>query len=610
MMRSLYSGVAGLKTHQVKMDVIGNNIANVNTVAYKSQSITFSELMYQTTQSASGPNETTGTAGTNAKQIGLGVQSAAISTAITQQGSTQTTGNAFDLRITGNSFFVVSDGTSNYFTRDGSFYVDAVGNLAMSSNGYNVMGWLVNDEGEIVQDNVKKLQIMSPENLTSDPKATELATMTGIIDKLDSQVLGDGKVINLAFYDNMGYSYTARFRMNGTDEEGNYILNLKDVLDANNESILDKFDAKVYTGSNASGANSYGTKAASYSLLDGYDMENPSNGEIKYKDSKWSPSQEITLSPNNIFNNYDPSTGKISDGDATYNGLSYPDPKDPTKTINYTKADAAKAYAEAFGFDNYEDFLSLTVQVNDTTSNPITIGSLLKSGTYSYTDSDGSTNVPLFAADGTLSTDGYVTPAGSAISVRYNQATGTLTGLNGSTNISAFNLTIEPKESSTENPFAKAIKIDMSATKNLNNEGTSTAAATSGDADGKGTGCALGTMTGVSIQNNGMIYGAYDNGQTKLLGQIAVASFSNAAGLEKQGDNLYSATLNSGEFDGIGVDITADGGYMSTGVLEMSNVDLSSEFTELITTQRGFQANSRIITVSDTLLEELVNLKR
>ncbi|MDD7049543.1 MAG: flagellar hook-basal body complex protein, partial [Lachnospiraceae bacterium] len=105
-------------------------------------------------------------------------------------------------------------------------------------------------------------------------------------------------------------------------------------------------------------------------------------------------------------------------------------------------------------------------------------------------------------------------------------------------------------------------------------------------------------------------YASYDNGQTKLLGQIAVAEFANASGLEKAGDNLYSDTLNSGEFDGIGVDITANGGYMNTGVLEMSNVDLSAEFTEMITTQRGFQANSRIITVSDTMLEELVNLKR
>ena len=134
--------------------------------------------------------------------------------------------------------------------------------------------------------------------------------------------------------------------------------------------------------------------------------------------------------------------------------------------------------------------------------------------------------------------------------------------------------------------------------------------ATSGDKDGLGMGRRLGDMIGVSVQNNGMIYASYDNGMTKLLGQIATAAFANASGLEKKGDNLYSATMNSGEFDGIGEDITAGGGYMSTGQLEMSNVDLSAEFTEMFNTQRGFQANSRIITVSDTLLEELTNLKR
>ena len=89
-----------------------------------------------------------------------------------------------------------------------------------------------------------------------------------------------------------------------------------------------------------------------------------------------------------------------------------------------------------------------------------------------------------------------------------------------------------------------------------------------------------------------------------------VANFANASGLMKEGDNLYSATLNSGEFDGIGEDVTAGGGSFSTGVLEMSNVDLAAEFTEMITTQRGYQANSRIITTSDSMLEELVNLKR
>ena len=118
-------------------------------------------------------------------------------------------------------------------------------------------------------------------------------------------------------------------------------------------------------------------------------------------------------------------------------------------------------------------------------------------------------------------------------------------------------------------------------------------------------------MSGVAVQQDGKIYATYDNGTTKLLGQIAVASFSNPSGLEKIGENLYQTTMNSGQFDGIGKDVTSDGaGSFKTGVLEMSNVDLSQEFTEMITTQRGFQANSRIITVSDTMIEELTNLKR
>ena len=135
--------------------------------------------------------------------------------------------------------------------------------------------------------------------------------------------------------------------------------------------------------------------------------------------------------------------------------------------------------------------------------------------------------------------------------------------------------------------------------------------ADAGATDGTtGKGRKLGAMTGIFIDTSGRIYGTYDNGNTELLGQIAVAQFSNASGLEKVGESCYRTTLNSGEFDGIGVEISADGSSMTTGELEMSNVDLSSEFTSMITTQRGFQANSRVITTSDTLLEELVNLKR
>ncbi|MBQ6407293.1 MAG: flagellar hook-basal body complex protein [Butyrivibrio sp.] len=153
-----------------------------------------------------------------------------------------------------------------------------------------------------------------------------------------------------------------------------------------------------------------------------------------------------------------------------------------------------------------------------------------------------------------------------------------------------------------------SIEIDFSTVTNYNTNGSSTIKVVKGDKSSLNTGRAVGEMNGVTISTDGTIYATYSNGQTKLLGQIASAEFANASGLAKEGDNLYASTLNSGE--ATIQDITTDGGYMNTGVLEMSNVDLSKEFTEMITTQRGFQANSRIITVSDTLLEELTNLKR
>jgi flagellar hook protein FlgE len=140
--------------------------------------------------------------------------------------------------------------------------------------------------------------------------------------------------------------------------------------------------------------------------------------------------------------------------------------------------------------------------------------------------------------------------------------------------------------------------------------GKSTAAIVRGSTASEGAGRSMGTMNDVSIDTSGKIYGVYSNGETKLLGQIAVANFTNPMALEAVGSSMYTTTQNSGEFDGIGSAVDEDGGSMAQGVLEMSNVDLSTEFTEMITTQRGFQANSRIITTSDSMLEELVNLKR
>lgn len=455
MMRSLFSGVAGLKTHQTRMDVIGNNIANVNTVAYKSQSATFQELMYQNTQNASAANEATGRGGINAKQIGLGSSLAAINTNITQSGSSQSTGNAFDVQISGDSFFIVSDGQQNHFTRAGAFYVDGVGNLAMTSNGYNVMGWQPNEDGsDVLVDTVSPLKIMSAENLTSAPEQTTKAYLDGVIDKNDSNVNSTtGRLVNISVYDNLGYSYIVQFSINTP-------------------------------------------------------VDDAANNKMTY-----------TLEPVKLID----STGKTLFEKGTTGGVS------------------------------------------------------LKIGTAD------STSIDFDTTNGSIKTPGINGDKEAPITL-------TITGIPA---------------------FGASISIDLANLKMYDNKGTSTVEGHYGDVQGRNAGRKKGALSGVAIQQDGKIYGSYDNGTSKLLGQIAVASFANASGLEKIGDNLYDTTQNSGEFDGIGKDITSDGaGAMKTGVLEMSNVDLSAEFTEMITTQRGFQANSRIITVSDTMLEELINLKR
>lgn len=473
MMRSLFSGVAGLRTHQGKMDVIGNNIANVNTVAYKSNSVTFQELMYQTTSNASGANAETGRAGINAKQIGLGVSTGAINTNITTQGASQSTGNPFDIQIAGTSFFIVNDGSSNYFTRAGSFYVDGAGNLAMSSNGFNVMGWQEdpNMPGTIKQDTVTPLKIMSPANMVSQPEQTKESYITGILDKNSPGVSStDGQILSISFYDKQGYSYVAKFAMRDYDENGDplndgvYKLSITDIIDSQtNKSLKTENIGKI----------------TDLAEIDGDES---------------------------IYLVYNTTTGK-------YMGYS----TNPPASNSPDKGPEEKA--------------SLEVHL----------------ASFSETESD--------------------------------------------------------------DPDPISIAFDTSTM--YDNNGTSTIYGSAGDYNGNYAGRKVGDMSGVAVQQDGKIYATYDNGTTKLLGQIAVASFSNPSGLEKVGENLYQTTMNSGLFDGIGKDVTADGsGSFKTGVLEMSNVDLSQEFTEMITTQRGFQANSRIITVSDTMLEELTNLKR
>lgn len=552
MMRSMYSAVSGLKTHQTRMDVIGNNIANVNTVAFKSSSVTFSDILYQTTSNASGANATTGTGGVNAKQIGLGTTAAATKVSITSAGASETTGNPFDIRLTdknSTNFFIVNNGSENVFTRSGSFYVDGSGNLCMSSTGYTVMGWQVDETtGEIRKDTVSALRIMQEKNLTSAPEATTQATIAGVLDENDADVKSDaGKVMNLNFYDNLGYQYTAKFAIKATAKDGEYTVELTSILDSNNKNITEGF-----------------TQAQMKEIFGNTDTETTI------------ASYSTTL-PNCGYT-YDTTTGELkTDSVGTVVKIN----DDGTLNDN-----SGKTIKDVFG-------------VSD--GNLKNIQNSIAAGNTDYVFKD------VKNADGTHS---YQVVKKSATNLlKFNTEDGKFSSIGGGTDKSVeLNLN---NANLNKNGNFQNITVDFSQCLNYNNSGKSTIGADAGAVDGTtGKGRKLGAMTGIFIDTNGRIYGTYDNGNTELLGQIAVAQFSNASGLEKVGESCYRTTLNSGEFDGIGVEISADGSSMTTGELEMSNVDLSSEFTSMITTQRGFQANSRVITTSDTLLEELVNLKR
>lgn len=551
MMRSMYSAVSGLKTHQTRMDVIGNNIANVNTVAFKSSSVTFSDILYQTTSNASGANATTGTGGVNAKQIGLGTTAAATKVSITSAGASETTGNPFDIRLTdknSTNFFIVNNGSENVFTRSGSFYVDGSGNLCMSSTGYTVMGWQVDETtGEIRKDTVSALRIMQEKNLTSAPEATTQATIAGVLDENDADVKSNaGKVMNLNFYDNLGYQYTAKFAIKATGTDGEYTVELTSILDSNNKNITEGF-----------------TQAQMKEIFGNTDT------------TSTIASYSTTLA--GCGYTYDPATGELKTADAAATVVQI--------NKDGTLADGSgKTIKDVFG-------------VSDGNFKNIQNSAQANNKDYEFKDVKN--------ADGTHS---YQVVKKSATNLlKFNTEDGKFNSIGGGTDKSV-ELNLNTTSLNANGNFAN-ITVDFSQC--LNYSGKSTIGADAGAVDGTtGKGRKLGAMTGIFIDTSGRIYGTYDNGNTELLGQIAVAQFSNASGLEKVGESCYRTTLNSGEFDGIGVEISADGSSMTTGELEMSNVDLSSEFTSMITTQRGFQANSRVITTSDTLLEELVNLKR
>ena len=483
MMRSMYSGVSGLRVHQTKMDVIGNNIANVNTNGYKSQRVTFNDVFSQTLQSATGASEDTGRGGRNPMQVGLGVNVSSVDMLMTP-GAAQRTDNPFDLMVDGDGFLVVGDNSGTYFTRAGALRLDEKGNLVIP-NGMKVKGWPADDKGEkIVQGEVQELNLNK--FYSAEPTASTEIKITGNLNPADSPVSGQIK-----FYDSLGNFYTSNIQLRYNVTAGS-----PPVASWDAEPVLVDATGKI---SDTPASNTF----------------------LKLTDEKGN----VYLSGSGT-----PAVPEVKDASGKVTTARKP----ATHPLIAGSKNPKLSFDESGAFKGISEPLEIGIA-----GPPVKAFNL---NTFTMLDSKGNAK-----GNGPNATAGGITA-----------------NLSGLTQYSS--------------------KTNLDTTAN---------------------GQKAGTLSGYDIGADGIISAYYDNGDRKVLGQVVVAQFANPAGLEKAGSNLFRATNNSGDFDNIGA-----AGSFQAGVLEMSNVDLSQEFTEMITTQRGFQANSRIISTSDEMLQELVNIKR
>ena len=506
MLRSMFVGVSGLKAHQMRMDVIGNNIANVNTAGYKASRVTFQEMLSQTTRGATAPTANRG--GSNPQQVGLGVQLGSIDVKHTQ-GNTQSTGYITDLAIEGDGFFILAegeDGLNRLYTRAGIFGLDSggtEGNLVSLVNGMRVMGYRA-ENGIIDYTSLKPLYISGSQ--TIEARATDQVVFGGNLDSRYTEGTGVRRTVQV--YDSLGTEHTIVVDLTKT------------------------------------GDNTWDWKA--YWLVPSSAIPVDQAGEI---------------TPNARYVVKDKQLWRVA-SDYEY---------------DENPGDSEGAVLVAT-FDNG------TWTVEGTTDPfTFTFGTELDNGTFLTAASDGSSLV--------LTAELAVGPADSDTRIEF--------GTNGSF------LGPKPEEAviSFDPAGAESIRIKLDFTQFTQYADTFTGKFLSQN------GHTSGALESFTIDQNGVIVGSFSNGLTQALGQVALAKFANPGGLMRSGSTMFMESTNSGSAQ---VEPAGAPGFgqIIPSALEMSNVDLSEEFTDMIITQRGFQANSRIITTSDEMLQELVNLKR
>jgi len=666
MMRSLFAGVSGLSNHQVQMDVIGNNIANVNTLSFKSSRVLFQEMLNQTLKSAGGAEEG-GKGGTNPQQAGLGMSISAIDT-IFSQGNLMATQKKTDLAIQGDGLFILSDGTNRYYTRAGNFDFDLNGNL-VNPQGQKVLGYLATEGtlGKVLEDVSVDFEQRLPANTTTEVSfvgnldaSAELTSTssTTLVTKLFDE---DGNPMNLHIGDKISITGKAITPAEATTE-------LVNLYDSSGTSLgIADGDTITYSGDIgvAPFSDTHTVVAATDTLetlradLEGklqtvdptITVSITSAGKLEITAGSGAITSfkiENTTQSKDIFTFTDITAGETEESNE-FVGSATEDISDTytiTSTSNLSDLSSALQSAIRAAGSGNETVAAQSDGSLRVTADTLAIGGLkmectgktnfnnygiigaIAAGENGYTaegsrsadyttfvttyDSLGNPQIItlLFAKDtetGVSNTWNWQAivpysadspPTGDTNTISFN-ADGSLAG--GDT----AQITFDPDGVGGSDEM----KIDFNFGTLNKFDGLTQFAAPFSATLKEQNGYTSGTLDDISIDDAGILTGIFTNGINKTLAQIALASFANPAGLYKKGDNLYQQSLNSG-LPEEGKPGEGNRGVISPSTLEMSNVDLAKSFTDIIVAQRGFQVNARVITTSDQILQELVNLKR
>jgi flagellar hook protein FlgE len=556
---ALFTGLSGLVVNQTALNVVGNNIANANTTAFKSGQVLFSSQFYVTNNAGSASTGTFG--GQNPDQIGLGAQIGAIETNF-GQGQLQSTGVQSDLGINGNGFFVVKNASSQQvYTRDGAFTLNG-NNQLVDSSGDFVQGYGVNANFQVIPSKLQNITI--PLGQQTIAQATQNASLSGTLNTGGTVATGASVLTSGPLTDSSTGTLTSASLLTNVENFGgtSSLFALNDVLTLDptqNGRALPTQTFQVTATSTVGQLETF--------LQDGTDIDtNPSAGTP-------GPTPGASIVNNGTLGQLLVLTGNVGDDNAISIGSGALQNENGASPLSFTDQGGANGESSHTSITAY-----------DSLGNPVTlnVNTVLVGQSSTGTTWDFYVNSPENIGGNPVMGNGTLT---------FNSA-GNLTNVTGNT------LTLN--RAGTGATASQQITLNFSGVQALSSGTSSSLVSESQD------GFAVGTLDNYSIGSNGTITGSYSNGLTQTIGQVALANFDNPSGLIDQGDNQYTVGAASGAAI-IGAPGTEGTGTIQAGSLESSNVDLSQEFINLIIASTGYSASSRVISTSDQLLTELLN---